>query len=623
MADIVQLRKSNPTKDLADFFRTMFGSQRGFIYSPLKEWNEERTWKPRFFRWPEQEEDLINHVIDNTPTHDVYYCPALTKKPEVPTYEKTENFAGSYWVWCEFDYGTPSAQVREGLGVPEPSVRVRSSDAGHEHWYWKIDHWQIDPSALKNITQRLAYALDADFCFDWTRVLRVPYTIHHESKLQVTLLHKNGRDLNNYAVFENVPEVEISEVTGLNLGEIPQVNRVLMKYAIPDKFIDLFLKSKDDLAPKNGKPGKRSDALMRMGYECCEIGMSNEETFAVLLNLDCRWEKYAPKGYRNSTKAADDRQLRALLKIINRARVKHPLTLPDDFTIDYPVFGVLELLASDIQVEWVIPELIHKEGLWLITGLSEAGKSQLAIWMLMHIAIGKSFLGRWSAGEPQKVMFVSMEMSFAEIKKLVSDMAPNFTEEELELMTENLKIIPLGESIPLDKVRYQEVVNKIVDIHKPIGIVFDSLGIAINDDIRDPTVINNTFNYIKKDLNRARNCFVGFIHHHKKPENGKAKITNKEEVYGSVFIVNHVRTIIGLHATGTSVYDPIEVTCVKLSLHPRWSPFRVRRTQPALGFEVINIKGFSTSVTDDDVNDLTGFDGKDDDGDDSRRFDLG
>ena len=620
MAEVQKLQ--NTRRDLGVFFDTMFGTQSGYVYAPTKLYAADPRWDVHFFQWPREKEKLLDHVEEKTPTHEVYYAPILLHGKDVPKRDKPENFAGSYWVWCEFDYGIPKPEKLIEYRVPQPQVRIRTSEPGHEHWYWRIGTWQEDPEALREVTQRLAYAFNADTCFDWGRVLRVPYTIHHDTKMSVQLLYA-GAGRNSYQAFDNVPQVERKQLEDVDLGPIPEVNKTLWRHRLDETTIEILSRTKDELAPKDGKPGRRSTTLLRLAHQCAEIGMTNEEIYSILQNRDDYWGKYSelrnvPKG---KTPPHKGRQQKELVKIINIVRKKHPYTLPEDLTIDFPVMGFMDLLATEEHIEWIIPGLIHKNGLWMITGASQSGKSQLVIWMLMHIAIGKPMLGgKWSAGAPQKVIFFSGEMNRIEVKEIGMEMVKHFTSEEQQLINENFRIIPLGYAVQLDKRKNQDIVNAIMDKHQPTGIVFDSFGMSIGDNMNDAEPINNMFNYLKKDLNVDRNCHVGFIHHNVKAQIGNRKPNKISDIYGSAYIVNNVRTIVGLWRTGNNAFSDIEVDCLKLTLAPNFKGFRIKRTDP-LGFELVG-DGTEAEITDEEIEMATNFDVDDKKGKDDRGFEI-
>lgn len=605
-----EVQQISQEQNLNQFFDKIFGEQTGYVYSPTKSFDDRQKWEKHFFHWPSEKEKLIQHIIDKSPTHEAYYSPVLFSRPaHFPEELTPEHFKGSYWVWAEFDYGIPTSKKLSELGIPEPNIRIRTSERSHQHWYWRLDLFQTKKEALETITKKLAYALDADLSgWDYQQVLRPPGTIHHESQRTVLLLSKND---NYYSIsnFDDLPEVPTDVYTDIQLGSIPDVNMVVLKYAFPDDTADLFRKRVEELNVKDGDTkADRSKALMRLGFDFAMIGMSNAEIYALLRNVDDRWKKF-----KVTKDSADDRQYKNLIRIIRRARIKYPLVQADDLAEEFPVFGHVDFLNTSVEIKWAINGLLQEKGCLIISAPPDVGKSQLSLWAAMCVSVGRDFLG-WTVERPMKMMFVSMEMGHADLKFIVEQLSQNFTEEEQQLLQTNMMYVPLGFSILLDKPRNQDKIDALIDIHKPEGILFDSLGIAIGDDINSDTVINNTFAYLAKNIRADRECFVWFIHHNRKAQANNKQPKKLEDLYGSQYIGSNASTVIGLWPVGPE----IEVNCLKLRLTSRFKSFRIKRTTPL---------GFEKTTSDPSESDLAGFTNlmgniKNDEGSTNNGFDL-
>jgi hypothetical protein len=570
------VKELNQESNLTQFFEFIYGQQTGYVYAPIKSFDDKQTWEKHFFHWPNEKDKLIQHVIANTHTHEVYFSPALFIRPAYhPESLTREHFKGSYYIWCEFDFGVPDSKKLFELEIPEPSIRIRSSDRTRQHWYWRLDFFQKDPDALELLTKRLAYALDADLSgWDYQQVLRPPSTIHHESKRTVLLLSRND---SYYSIsnFDDLPEVPIDAYNDIKLGGVPDVNLTVLKYAIPDDTAALFVKRTEELNIKEGaSKADRSKALMRLGYDFAEIGMSNEEIYALLRNADDRWGKF-----KNNKESDPDRQYKNLIKIIRRARLQYPFTQVDDLTDRFPVFGFLDFINSSVQIKWVIEGLLQEKGCLVISSPPDTGKSQLSLWIGMHIALGKEVLG-WKVTRPLKIMFFSMEMGHEDLKLVMEQLGRHFSEEEQQILQQNMLCIPLGFSVLLDKPSNQDKINSLLDILKPDGVIFDSLGVSIGDDINSDQVINKTFQYLAKEIRNKRECFVWFIHHNRKPQATNRQPKKLEDLYGSMYIGANATTVLGLWPVGNEV----EINCLKLRLASKFKSFRIKRLDP-LGFE--------------------------------------
>lgn len=600
----------SPTKKLSEFFERIYGRQRGYAYVPTKEVGGKEKWTKKFFEWPKEKEELVEYVLQFTVSHEVYYSPALYSSPaNFPTKITTDIWYGSNFVWAEFDYGLPSNKTLAELNIPLPSIRVRTSLKTKEHWYWRLSEFCTDQQRLTEITKRLAYHLDADLSgWDYQQVLRPPGTIHHKSQVTTQLISRQDNFF-DISVFESLPELGFAPRADIKLGLIPKHWDVIFKYPFKSDFAELYQKDVDDLEIKEGavKPD-RSDALMRVGWECAEMGMSDEEMYSMLKFADERWRKFTDttgiQDAKNISRKPDpERQKKNFLRIINRTRTKYPLPQADDLSEFLPIFGFKSLLAADVQIEWVIEGLLQRNGFLVISGPPDSGKTQLSLWIAIHLALGKPVFG-WKAEKPLKIMFVSMEMPHADLKKILEQMGLNFTPEEIDILEENFIGIPLGHSVYLDKVAGQKKINDALDKMKPDGIMFDSLGVAIGEDISKDTVIKDTFQYVNIEIRKKRECFVWFIHHGRKAQIGNRQPKELADLYGSMYIGAQASTVLGVWPIIKG--KTLELNYLKTRMTPVIANPRISRTQP-LGFKLDDIHAEENIVSA-----LTGFANKTD-----------
>lgn len=547
----------SPSVDLGNFFDALYGEQEGWVYSPTKE--PEPTKDPRFekyfFKWPAERNELIEHCITKSYEWEVYYGPALFQYPT----GKQEDFLGTNYVWCEFDGNAPM----EIEGLPQPAIKIQSSTPGHQHWYWRLPNFERDSRVVETISQRIAYHAGADLgCWNANRVLRPPLTTHHDGGETVKVLRWEVVSTST-GDFSDLPEVPIKLLKSEDIHFVPQPLDVLMKYPFDKEEVEFFQTSEISV-------GYRSDALAKMGHICIEKGMTNAEALSLLLNCDSRWGKYR--------KRRDQRD--RLLGIINYARSRHPINLvadPEPTTV-FKVYDFDEFINTEIEIDWAIKGLVHRKGFVILSGPPDVGKSQLSFRFAERIATGTDFLN-WKLERPMRVVVVSMEMSHEELKYMVDTMgiASN------DLLRENLKIVPVGYGIKLSDKENQDNLNRVFDEVEPDGVIFDSLGLAINDDLSSDKVVLETFEYIHQTVRHTYGSFAWFIHHNRKAQTGNSKPNRLDDLYGSRYISAAASTGIGLWPTKPS--GPIEVDCLKLRSAKKWDRFLISRT-PELDFRL-------------------------------------
>lgn len=548
--------------ELLDFFEFLFEDQTGFAYSPTKD-PETADWQEYYFKWPEEKDQLVQHVQNKTIHYEVYYGPALF---EVASATK-DAFKGTFFVWCEFDGNAPSSLPTD---FPQPSLKLRSSDEGNQHWYWRLDHFSNDRDLIESVSQRIAYHLDADLaCWNANRVLRPPGTRHHDSGQTTQLLRRDGHSF-PFGSFAGLPDLPIRFVKDADIGYIPAPINVINKYSFKDEDLEFFMANTIKSGKDSGTGKGRSAALAKLGHICMEMGMSNAESLSILLNADSRWGKFAKRK---------DRKER-LLGIINYCRARHPVDpIKEEVVSRYKVYTYEEFINTDTRLEWIIPGLLHRRGLLILSGPPQVGKSQLSFRFAEKMAKGEDFLN-WKIPQSARTMYVSMEMPHEEMHHMITT---TMTVENHELLRDNVLIMPIGSSVHLSSKMAQHELNKVIEEFQPDGIIFDSFGKGVGDEITSDKIVLETLDYVDRTIRGEYGSFAWFIHHPRKAQVGNKKPRTLDDLYGSMFIGAGVSTGIGLWPG----QGHIEVDCLKLRLEEQFKTFKIKRT-PGVDFEVLS-----------------------------------
>lgn len=518
-----------PARTMSMFFDKLFGEQTGWVYVPIKKPGKDGAWRKNFFLWPEDKDRMISFILEKTVEHEVYYGPALYKEDCTGFSIKPEHFKGTYYVWAEFDGTLPSSE--DMVNVPSPTIKIRSSTAKHEHWYWNLDFLEDNVVSLENITRRLSYALGADLSgWDYTQVLRPPGTIHHESEKLTQILENNSNRV-SIERFVDLPDIpnHVWDVE-VDTSALPNSLDVLLTHKIPEKELSLFKKKEQPV-------GKRSSALSRIAHVCVEIGMTNTEMLSVLKWKDNDWGKFAKKG--------EEGQLKSLVGLIRNIRRMHPETNIDDINENIPWFSSREFLNLDIYVDWLIPGLLTSKSICFISGPSDVGKTKFSYSLAVHMALGKSYLG-FEFSRPIKMVIFQMESPSEETQEGYKELLGQFTEEEQEIIMDNLMWVPPGYSINLKYPNIREQLLHQIDKFEPEGILWDSFQTALGGDIMEPQGLNEVFDFIKRKIATERNIFNIFLHHNRKAQIGNKKPKTIDDLLGGQTIVSVATTIFGL-----------------------------------------------------------------------------
>ena len=583
----------NPTEGLGNFYEYLWGSQEGWVYLPTKDPRTDE-WQKVMFEWPKHAAHVIKHTLAKSAEgNEVYVAPVLFSEAR----PIKENFKGSNFLWVDFDGNAPDQWASEPVAslddAPEPSLRVMSSRSGHEHCYWKLEEFTTDVNFIENTNRALAYKLKADTSgWDVNQVLRPPHTTNHkgDQNLPVKVIAAREKIFKReeFKGFQAVKQL-VSE--SIVLGEIPDATKVIAKYKWDDHHFDLFMK-------KEIEEGKRSSALMSLGYFGAEMGMKDEEIYSILLNADDRWGKF---------KKRSDRQKR-LLDIINKARQKHPVglnsdegllkgLLSDDSNVTEGqkyVYGFDEFNQTDVHIEWVVEGLLEQSGIAIAVSAPGVGKTQFSLQFAICCALGIPFL-KWPVVRKMKILWFSLEMNHAALKYFTTQMAGGYSQAEIQELDRNLKIVPLGEVLPLDHEEGRKFLEALIEEYKPDGIVLDSMGKVTTSSLSDEEKIKSLNAYYGRIRNKY-GAFLWFIHHNRKATDNNKKPKELGDVYGNQYIAAETSAAVNLWKEGDG---SIEVSTIKLRLAPEIKPFSVVRSDHLKFILAENQLGFSGLAGDD------------------------
>lgn len=532
--------------DINEFLKFLFGDEEGYVYAPYK--NPNGSFHQDWYKYPDDwNHGVMEYHLVNTGGHsDQYIAPALFNSKD------TKDFKLSNVVWCDFDEGTPNE-----LGdFPKPSIRVSSSNnTTKEHWYWRLLQPERDSGSLERYNKQLAYALGADKgCWNFSRVLRPIETLNHKytPASPVSFLESSDTVLDGY-LLGMLPKVSetISEPLTWTPVDVP-VEKMSTKFWA-------FFYSKQ-------LTGKRSEALTSVAISCVENGLTRDETMSLLSDADTHWGKFVGRADR-------DQRLQSILSYAESvSREKNPISSVLDRPLSDGPQSINKFIAHKFNVDWVIYGLLHSQGLAIIASPPGVGKTQFSTNLLLSIGCGKTFLD-WAITRPRKVLFLSLEMTQPELKQYIDKMLLDFTEEERELLDQNVYFVS-RQAFRLNSEKNQQILLGWLDEIQPEGVFIDSLSRCVGGDL-EKGEIDAVFDFLNKEVRDKRNCFLWFVHHNRKANFNQKQPKKLEDLYGSQYIGAYASSVIGLWKIDD---NELEVNCLKIWFTRPFTTFRMSRS---------------------------------------------
>lgn len=553
-------------QQIYNFLETLFGSNEGQVYAPTKK-ESATSFTRYYFAWPSEKDQIIRHMVQaNKEGKDVWIAPALLKTNKNA---KKTNWLGTQFLYVDFDAGVPKELPSE---IPEPSIKIQSSVAGREHWYWKLNEFYTgdeNRDAIEAINKSITYALGADRAgWDATQVLRAPGTKHRSKGAVARILSSDLSRTYNLAAFSKVlPAPSKETLLKQQERDLPDILTVLSRVTLKNDAGEIFNRSKEDV-------GDRSAALYRFASECLEVRppIFNTDILTMLNHLCYKWGKFETHSER----------FEQVKKVLASAIAKHdPKQVDDNKEAEFEDLKFLtfpEMFAREaVEFEWIYKDSLAKGTLNVLASLGGVGKTSLAMQMGMQMATQKAFLNyKFEPNKPIRSVLFSFEMPEQIFNLYTKTILKNYTEDEQQAVAKNWFRSGLGYQIPLWDTRVQAYMMEQIALKNPEVVFIDSIKYAGGMDEKHGDLL---FSWVKRDLIAKQGLTVYFIHHVRKPssERPNSEPTGLEDLYGDAYIGNIADSVTFLwkppNDNGSINYRP-----VKSRTHSLPDPFMLKRT---------------------------------------------
>lgn len=532
------------------FLKFLYDGLTGYVIVGELQTNGEKQWVEHSpYRWPQDRDAIRSHIVLSSKNTDVYITPAVFKAPAATK----DAFHASNVAWAEFD--GPGSEPQAALsGLPTLASLTIESSPGRSHRYYRLETACSDSTTLENANRSLAYGLGADKSgWNANKLLRPLQSTNHKyntpHKLRLV-----GSNLE-------------AEYTVLALGEAYQAPKTTEAY-VPDVLIpvtDIILRypfnenARDLMKTKKLVEGHDwSGALVSLAYSLAEMGLTTVEIFSVLKHKDTQWVVYANR--------AD--QHRRLAEIVQIAKDKYPNGVEEEVQpaapgADFLVLGWRSLKEYVVNYEWVAEDMWLKDTMNVMAGKAGVGKTQLSLRFGQALALGRpDYLG-YKIPSQRKVLFLSLELGVGGIKFFQDTMWPSFTEDEIDVLEQQLIVVPVGNTVNLASQWGQEAVNYLIEQYEPDVLMTDSMGSSVAGSLAKSELTSELLAY--NDRLNSRGISTWFISHPRKWEVSQSarKRPTLDDLFGDVYIGNRARGVFALYDTNKE--DKLELINLKQS----------------------------------------------------------
>lgn len=567
---------STAEQEIYNFLHTLFGDNEGVVYAPTKG-ETAKSFVRYFFDWPSQSNDVVQHMLQaNNEGRDAWVAPALMKTKRDG---KKTNWLGTQYLYVDFDGEVPRSLP---AGVPEPTIKIQSSVAGREHWYWQLDQFYTgdeNRKIIERLNQSLAYSMGADKGgWDATQVMRAPGTKHRKQGVITKVLNRESSRVYNLADFSSMVTAPPSEKVRLKqeLKDLPDIVEVLSSGRVKKISSDAY----DIINRPPDFDQDRSGALWKLAMECLEVRppMLKTDILALLWHVEKRVKKFDD---RSRNEAEHFLWIKRLLQDAIARKGLEPQVVdddPDEVYADLKFVTLSEMLdRQTVEFEWIYKNHLAKGTFNVLASLGGVGKTSLAMQLGMHMASNTNFLDTPnSLDRPVKNVIFSFEMPDQVFNKYATKIANHFSTAEQELIEQNWYRSGLGYKVSLWDPKIQEYMMQQIALHNPEVIVIDSVKYAGG---MDEKKADELFTWIKRDILAKLNISVIFIHHLRKSTNERsnAEPMSIDDLYGDAYIGNIADSLTYLWKPPVDM-DMVKARQVKARTHALLDPYFLNRT---------------------------------------------
>lgn len=424
---------------------------------------------------------------------------------------------------------------------PKPSYIWESSPNKYQG-LWELDRY-IDEPEYTPLNKALAAHIGCDDCFDFAHVYRIPGTINHKYKntpavglpshTKAVYKPKNLRKAVGGVTTTSTQKESTSDAPAASeKGKLTE-RKIYAKYSIPKKVRDL-------LALESLGGVDRSGTIWYVENSLHELGMTPQEIIYLIKNSV--FNKY--KGRRD-----EDSRIRKELEKIISGEIPDPGHEESSLmrTSNYE-----EVMGNCNTFEgWLVKGFWGRRSHGIVAGMPKCFKSTLVHDLVISVASGQPFLGKFPVLEPGPVIVVQNENADYIMKdrteKIILDRG--LVGEAERITTKKLRVefppdLPITfinqQGFTLSNEDHRRQIEALIRDIKPVLVVFDPLYLMFEGDLNSSKELNPVLNWLL-GLKTEYKTSVMVIHHYNKGSNQQA-IRGGARMAGSVMLYGWVES---------------------------------------------------------------------------------
>ena len=424
---------------------------------------------------------------------------------------------------------------------PKPSYIWESSPNKYQG-LWELDRY-INEQEYTPLNKALAVHIGCDDCFDFAHVYRIPGTINHKYKnsppvgrAKPTKAIYKPRDLRKaVGGITTTPKKEKAPSASPAASEQDMLaeRRIYAKYSIPKKV-------RDTLALQSLNGVDRSSTIWYVEKSLHELGMTPQEI--ILLIKNSVFNKYRGRADE------DTRLHKELEKIIGDS-----IPDPEDSAggaLTTSTYG--EVMGNCNTFEgWLVRGFWGRRSHGIVAGMPKCFKSTLVHDLIISVASGTKFLGRFPVEEPGPVLVIQNENADYIMKdrteKIILDRGLvgearriNRRHAQVEFPPDLPITFINQQGFTLSNEDHRRQIELLIQELKPVLVVFDPLYLMFEGDLNSSKDLNPVLNWLLS-LKTDYHTSVLVVHHYNKG-NQQGQLKGGARMAGSVMLYGWVES---------------------------------------------------------------------------------